>query len=68
MQVSGQFHFDHLSLKKIPSTHYIGCWMNPVCGLAIFGEEKNMVEVITLPKHNVYIQENAILFMMLLCF
>ena len=50
MQVSGKFHSGHLSPQKNPSTHYIGGWIGPICGLAIFGDEKNLLEDITVPK------------------
>ena len=49
MQVSGQFHSGHLLPQKNPSTHHIGGWMGPICGVAIFGDEKNLLEDITVP-------------------
>ena len=39
-----------LIATKEPQYHNIGGWMGPICGLAIFGDEKNLLEDITVPK------------------
>jgi len=67
MQVSGQFHSGHLSPQKNRSTHYIRGVMDPICGLAIFGDEKNLLENITVPKY-MCVFKKMLFCLVLLCF